>query len=330
MVPIGITKEGRWLSLDRSQKLLERGTEGGDGGAPSTFSPADGSLWDGISRLSGLDVVFPVLHGPYGEDGAIQGMLEMVDVPYVGAGVAASAVGMDKVLMKAIFVKEGLSVVPYKAVLRRDWEERPLDTIRAIEAEVPYPCFTKPANLGSSVGISKVRSRDDMGAALEEAARWDRKLLVEKAVDAREIEYGVLGNDNPQVSVPGEIVPAREFYDYYAKYYDEKTQLLIPAPLSPALAREAQALALQAYRAVDCSGMARVDMFLDRQDGRVYVNEINTIPGFTDVSMYPKLWEASGVSYPELLGRLIELAFERHREKKGTLAAPAESVLRGR
>ncbi|MBM2826294.1 MAG: D-alanine/D-alanine ligase [Dehalococcoidia bacterium] len=323
VVPIGITKEGHWLSPERSQEMLNQDIESSPSAKVAPTPPyGDGSLWDGVSQLFGLDVVFPALHGPYGEDGTIQGLLETVGAPYVGAGVAASAIGMDKALMKAVFVKEGLPVVPYVVIRRSEWEERPLDTIKGIEAEVLYPCFVKPASLGSSVGVSKVGSREDMGAALDEASRWDRKLLVEKAVTAREIECGLLGNEYPQASVVGEIIPAREFYDYYAKYHDNRTQLLIPASLPTEVAQRAQELALRAYKAIDCSGMARVDMFLDKNDGQVYVSEINTIPGFTSVSMYPKLWGASGVSYPALLDRLIDLALERHREWKRALTAP--------
>jgi D-alanine-D-alanine ligase len=265
--------------------------------------------------VSQLDVVFPILHGPYGEDGTIQGLLELAGIPYVGAGVTASAVGMDKALFKDIMRANGLPIVPHLIVKRQTWEQEPEEMVTRIEAEIGYACFVKPANLGSSVGISKAHNRSELGAALDEAARYDRKLIVEAAVDAREIEVSVLGNDEPIASVPGEIVPCNEFYDYAAKYLDGESELLIPAPIPSGTAALVQQLAIRAYLAIDCAGMARVDFLLDRKTDVVYINELNTIPGFTPISMYPKLWEASGISYSELIDRLIQLALERHSEK---------------
>jgi D-alanine-D-alanine ligase len=265
----------------------------------------------------GLDVIFPVLHGPYGEDGTVQGLLELADLPYVGAGVLASAVGMDKAAMKLVFASRGLPIVRHSVVLRRDWRGRP-DVVRAsLERELGYPMFVKPANLGSSVGISKVKTADALGPAMDLAAQFDRKLIVEEAVPAaREIECAVLGNDAPEASIPGEIVPSREFYDYEAKYLDEGSRLLIPAPLGEPEAAEVRRLAIEAFRAIDCAGMARVDFLLSRDTQALLLNEINTIPGFTTISMFAKLWAASGVPYPALLDRLIALALERHAEKR--------------
>jgi D-alanine-D-alanine ligase len=264
-----------------------------------------------------VDVVFPMLHGPMGEDGTVQGLFELADIPYVGAGVMSSAVGMDKAVMKDVFRAHGLPVVPYLVFLRSEWARDPTAVMAQIEARLGFPCFVKPANLGSSVGITKVHSFVELDAALAEAASFDRKLLVEWAVpQAREIECSVLGNDDPITSVPGEIKPGREFYDYEAKYFDEHTQLIIPAPLSDELTARVRELAIRAFRVVDCAGMARVDFLLSSETGELYVSEINTIPGFTAVSMYPKMWEASGLSYKELIDRLIELALERHGDKK--------------
>ncbi|MBI4496938.1 MAG: D-alanine--D-alanine ligase [Chloroflexi bacterium] len=321
IVPLGITKEGRWLCPAPSLDLLV--ACGGDDlrGLPLPDGPQftwEASLLPPAAALAALDVVFPVLHGPYGEDGTVQGLLELADVPYVGAGVAASAVGMDKALQKAILCRAGLPVVRYRTVLRSVWERHPQEVMDAIEAEFPYPCFVKPVNLGSSVGISKVRDREALALALFEAAQLDRKVLVEEGIPAREIECAVLGNEEPQASVVGEIIPHREFYDYEAKYHDDRTELVVPADLPRHVAEEVRELALQTYRALDCAGMGRVDFFLDRNTGRVYVNELNTIPGFTSVSMYPRLWEASGLPYPDLIDRLVALALERHQDKRRT------------
>jgi D-alanine-D-alanine ligase len=325
VVPIGITKEGRWLASGDPMLALSSGvvTESN----PALLLPEPSQ--QGLMRLedreqeralaaiqvSQLDVVIPILHGPYGEDGTVQGLLELAGLPYVGAGVAASAVGMDKVLFKDIMRAHGLPVVHSLMIKRKAWEQQPEQTVARIEAEVGYACFVKPANLGSSVGISKAHNPVELVTALDEAARYDRKLLVEVAVDAREIEVSVLGNDEPVASVPGEIVPCNLFYDYAAKYVDGESELLIPAPIPPETAELIRRLAVEAYLAIDCAGMARADFLLDRQTDHVYVNEVNTLPGFTPISMYPKLWEASGISYPELIDRLIELALERHADK---------------
>ena len=265
----------------------------------------------------GLDVVFPVLHGPYGEDGTVQGLLELANVPYVGAGVLGSAVGMDKAVMKTLFAAGGLPVGPYIVVLRREWNRNPRGVTTRVASELGYPVFVKPANLGSSVGISKAKSATELGAAMELALQFDRKSVIEAAVrKAREIECAVLGNDDPQASIPGEIVPSREFYDYEAKYLDEGSTTLIPAPLTTSQVAEVQRLSIAAFRAVDGAGMARVDFLVAGDTGEVWVNEVNTIPGFTTISMYPKLWEATGVPYAELIDRLITLALERHAEKQ--------------
>jgi D-alanine-D-alanine ligase len=267
-------------------------------------------------RESQLDVVFPILHGPFGEDGTVQGLLELADIPYVGAGVMASAVGMDKCIFKAVMRAHGLPVVRDLLVKRRAWEKEAEETLARIESEIGYPCFVKPANLGSSVGISKVRNRSELRSALDSAARYDRRLIVEVAVDpAREIEVSVLGNDDPIASVPGEIVPCNEFYDYAAKYVDDRSELLIPAPIPDHTAERVRQMAVDAYLAIDCAGLARADFLMETGTAKVYVNEVNTLPGFTPISMYPKLWEASGISYTDLIDRLIQLALERHSDK---------------
>jgi len=265
----------------------------------------------------GLDVVFPVLHGPYGEDGTVQGLLELANVPYVGAGVLASAVGMDKAAMKMVFVANGLPICDYQVFLARDWRHDERGVMNTIATKLGFPVFVKPANLGSSVGISKAHHATELRQAVELAAQFDRKIVVEAAVpNAREIECSVLGNDDPEASVPGEVVPSREFYDYEAKYLDEGSKLLIPAPLSDTQAADVRRLAIAAFKAIDGAGMARVDFLLGRDTGVLYVNEVNTIPGFTTIGMYSKMWAASGVAFPALLDRLIALALERHAEKQ--------------
>jgi D-alanine-D-alanine ligase len=265
----------------------------------------------------GLDVVFPVLHGPYGEDGTVQGLLELSNVPYVGAGVLASAVGMDKVIMKRLFAERGLPIVAFLEVRRRIWNADQQRIIGDVGVKLGYPVFVKPANLGSSVGISKVKSAADLPAAIDHAAEFDRKIIIEAAVPrAREIECAVVGNDEPDVSVPGEIIPSREFYDYEAKYIDEGSQSVIPASLTEAQTAEVRRLAIEAFKAIDGAGMARVDFLLSADTGALYLNEINTIPGFTTISMFAKLWAATGVDYPALLDRLVRLALERHAEKQ--------------
>jgi D-alanine-D-alanine ligase len=327
VIPIGITREGQWrvgatprelagqperllaAVLDRGQAVTASADPTGPQLVPTHPEGQE-------SPKSRLDVIFPVLHGTFGEDGTVQGLLELADIAYVGAGVLASATGMDKDAMKRLFRDAGLPVVDWMLVLRRDWERSPRACSRRIARALGFPLFVKPANLGSSVGISKVRTSRDLAGALDLAARYDRKIVVEKGLDAREIECSVLGNDQPVASVPGEIIPVNEFYDYEAKYLKEGSELVIPAKLSKSQSREVQELAVRAFRAIDCAGMARVDFLLDRPSGKVYVNEINTIPGFTPISMYPKLWEASGVPYPELIDRLVALALERHAEKR--------------
>ncbi|HAK54258.1 MAG TPA: D-alanine--D-alanine ligase A [Acidobacteria bacterium] len=277
---------------------------------------ADGTVAPPVQHLA-LDIVFPVLHGPYGEDGTVQGLLELADVPYVGAGVLASAVGMDKAVMKVLFGANGLAQVDHRLVRSAAWRDGPAAIRQMIASELGFPLFVKPANLGSSVGISKVKTADDLDAAIALAAQFDRKIVVEAAVpNAREIECAVLGNDDIATSVPGEVVPSREFYDYEAKYLDTGSALRIPAPIEPDEAEEVRRLAEAAFRAVDGCGMARVDFLLNDGTRELFVNELNTIPGFTTISMYAKLWEASGLAYPQLLDRLVELALERHADKK--------------
>jgi len=325
IVPIGITKEGRWLASGDPWKALSSGMLAESQPAALLAEPSDRGLMrleqsDQEHRLtavqlSHIDVVFPMLHGPFGEDGTVQGLLELAGIPYVGAGVMASAVGMDKAVFKDVMRAHGLPIVPHIVVSRRSWEAQRPATLERIEAEIGYDCFVKPANLGSSVGISKAHDRAELVAALDKAARYDRKLVVEHALDAREIEISVLGNDDPIVSVPGEILPCNEFYDYAAKYVGQESEVVIPAPIPAQVVDRVRQLALRAYQAIDCAGMARVDFLLDRPTGEVYINELNTIPGYTTISLYPKLWEASGISYGELIDRLIELALERHADK---------------
>jgi D-alanine-D-alanine ligase len=326
VVPIGITKEGRWLASGDPHKALRSGVAAESCPAALLAEPSQKGLMrleeqdrdQGIRavRESRLDVVFPILHGPFGEDGTVQGLLELADIPYVGAGVMASAVGMDKCIFKAVMRAHGLPVVRDMLVKRRAWETEAEGTLARIESEIRYPCFVKPANLGSSVGISKARNRSELRLALDSAARYDRKLIVEVAVDgAREIEVSVLGNDDPIASVPGEIVPCNEFYDYAAKYVDDRSELLIPAPIPDQTAEQVRQMAVDAYLAIDCAGLARADFLMETGTAKVYINEVNTLPGFTPISMYPKLWEASGISYTDLIDRLIQLALERHSDK---------------
>ncbi len=323
VVPIGITKQGQWLlgkALKGSSALaLPEVLEHGDAVIP----PSNPSGQELISRSSTgagarVDVVFPVLHGTFGEDGTIQGLLELAGIPYVGAGVLASATGMDKDAMKRLFRDAGLPVVPWQLVLRHEWECSPKTARRRIEHKIGYPAFVKPANLGSSVGISKVHSRNELGPAMDLAAQYDRKIIVEVGIDAREIECAVLGNDRPEASLPGEIVPVNEFYDYDAKYVREGSELMVPAKIGARRTKRVRDLAVRAFQAIDGAGMARVDFLMDRRSGKIFVNEINTIPGFTSISMYPKLWEATGIPYPKLIDRLIELALERAEEKRRT------------
>jgi D-alanine-D-alanine ligase len=356
VVPIGITKEGHWVTAADAERLLkgefshheERHLRAGDpevtpgaavlargeavvvppepqqhGGALAAFQTDASShalVRRAADRAINVDVIFPVLHGTFGEDGTIQGLLELADLPYVGAGVLGSAAGMDKDIMKSLFRAAGLPIVKHVTFLRNDWESNSKKIQKLVESKLKYPVFVKPANLGSSVGISKAHDRKELGPAIEEAARFDRKIVIEQGVGgkqkAREIECAVLGNDRPEASVPGEIVPSKEFYDYDAKYLDEGSQLIIPAKLSKAETKEVQQLAIGAFKAVDCSGLARVDFLMEPKSRKIYLNEINTMPGFTSISMYPKLWEATGISYSDLIGRLIQLGVERYEEKK--------------
>lgn len=327
VVPIGISRQGRWvigkshcaLPPDPSVRGLVRLRNGGGavqkaGGGSARGRAAHAA--EGGALKGRLDVVFPMVHGTGGEDGSLQGLLELAGIPYVGAGVLGSAIGMDKAMMKVAFAQAGLPIVDHRVIRSSDLEQDRERFIRAVESAFGYPCFVKPANGGSSVGISKAKDRDGLADAIDLAARYDRKVVVERAVDGREIECSVLGNDKPEASVPGEIVPSNEFYDYRAKYIDTGSRLLIPAPLSAEQAGRIRDLAVKAFRALDLCGMARVDFFLDRTSEAIFVNEVNTIPGFTPISMYPKLWEASGVTFPALVDRLVRLALERHAEKK--------------
>jgi D-alanine-D-alanine ligase len=324
-VPLYVDKSGRWL-VGGSVKRLS----GDDAGRTYVYLPPDPTqrslvpAHGGVPRngtLPALDAVFPVFHGLNGEDGTIQGVLELANVPYVGAGVLGSALGLDKIYMKRAFHAAGLPIVDYVFTTRRQYEQGPAAFLALVEEQIGYPCFSKFANSGSSVGTTKAHNREELVEGLRLACSFDRKVLVERAVDARELEVSVLGNDQPQASVVGEVVPAREFYDYEAKYLDEGSRLLIPAPIEAAVAEQVRAMALQAFTAVDAAGMARVDFFMERTTGHLLVNEVNTIPGFTRISMYPKLWEASGIPYSTLIERLVDLAIERFNDKQRSQTA---------
>jgi D-alanine-D-alanine ligase len=325
IVPIGISSEGRWITGADPMRALEQGGDAESAailGDPSQralmrMERTDDDLT--LSSVAELDVIIPVLHGPFGEDGTIQGLLELAGLPYVGAGVLGSAVAMDKVVFKKVMEAERIPILPYRLVLRSEWQRDPAGVVARIEADFDYPVFTKPVNLGSSVGISKCVGRQALEQGLAEAARYDRRVVVEQGIEAREIECSVLGNDDPVASIAGEIIPSREFYSYQAKYLDmgeEASDLLIPAPIPAAIHDQVRAWAVRAYKAIDCAGMARVDFLLEKSTDRLYMNEINTIPGFTAISMYPKLWEASGLPYSELIERLIALALERYDDKQ--------------
>jgi len=318
-VPIGISKEGHWLIGEGAQKMLPDVLRTGQRVVMSA-DPTESALMplDGSPRGQKLDVVFPVIHGTFGEDGTMQGLLELAGLPFVGAGVLGSAIGMDKDVAKKLMQVAGIPVVPWIAVQRADWERDPKAIRRAVEKKFKYPVFVKPATLGSSVGMTKVHSRAELGPALDLAAEFAMKIMIERAVSAREIEVSVLGNHDPRASIPGEIVPHREFYDYAAKYLEEGTQLLIPAKLKKSEIKKVQAMAVTAFRALELSGMARVDFFIEKRGGKIFLNEVNTIPGFTSISMYPKLWEANGIPFRELITKLIDLALEQHREKART------------
>lgn len=348
VVPIGITKEGRWLTDTHAERLLqgekheESGRHLGAGDPAATpgavvlakgeavivppvpdahgLVPFESAASSGNQGID-VDVIFPVLHGTFGEDGTIQGLFELADIPYVGAGVLGSAAGMDKDVMKLLFSAAGLRIVKHVTLLRSQWEKDKKKAVKLVESKLKYPVFVKPANLGSSVGISKAHDRKELGPAIEMAAGYDRKIVIEQGVGgkkqkARELEISVLGNDEPKASTVGEIVPSAEFYDYNAKYLDEGSKLVIPAKLSKKQVKEVQEMAIRAFQAVDCSGLARVDFLMDPKGGKLYLNEINTMPGFTSISMYPKLWAASGLEYSDLIDRLIELAMERATDKK--------------
>jgi D-alanine-D-alanine ligase len=366
VVPIGITKDGRWLTAEHAEKLLKgeghaeksvgatqathlragdpEATPGAavlatgesvvvppepawrDGLAPfqtnaTSVVATDANLRRAADRAINVDVIFPVLHGTFGEDGTIQGLLELADIAYVGAGVLGSSAGMDKDIMKSLFRAAGLPIVKHVTVLRSQFEREPKKVQNAVDGKLKYPVFVKPANLGSSVGISKAHDRKELGPAIAEAAKFDRKIVIEEGVGgkknkAREIECAVLGNDDPKASIAGEIVPCKEFYDYEAKYLVEGSEAVIPAKLTKAEMKTVQRLAIAAFQAVDCTGLARVDFLMDPKSRKIFVNEINTMPGFTAISMYPKMWAASGVAYPELIDRLIQFAIARHDDKK--------------
>jgi D-alanine-D-alanine ligase len=359
VVPIGITKDGRWLTAEHAEKLL-RGDRQADKNVRSTqatqlragdpeatpgaavlatgesvvvppeparrdagLAPfqADANLRRASDRAINVDVIFPVLHGTFGEDGTIQGLLELADIAYVGAGVLGSSAGMDKDIMKSLFRAARLPIVKHVTILRSQFEGEAKRTQKLVESKLKYPVFVKPANLGSSVGISKAHDRKELGPAIAEAAKFDRKIVIEEGVGgknnkAREIECAVLGNDDPKASIAGEIVPCKEFYDYDAKYLAEGSELVIPAKITKAEMKTVQRLAIAAFQAVDCTGLARVDFLMDPKSRRIFVNEINTMPGFTAISMYPKLWAATGLPYAELIDRLIHLGIERHEDKK--------------
>src|SRR6202041_994283 len=365
VVPIGITKDGRWLTAEHAERLLKGEAQKAAGeGARSTQAamlragdpeatpgaavlaagesvvvppePArrdaglapfqtdlktDANLRRASDRAINVDVIFPVLHGTFGEDGTIQGLLELADIAYVGAGVRGSAAGMDKDIMKSLFRAAGLPIVKHVTVLRGEFEREPKKVQKLVASKLKYPVFVKPANLGSSVGISKAHDRKELGPAIAEAAKFDRKIVIEQGVGgkknkAREIECAVLGNDEPKASIAGEIIPCKEFYDYDAKYLSEGSEAVIPAKITKAEMKTVQRLAIAAFKAVDCTGLARVDFLMDSKSRKIFVNEINTMPGFTAISMYPKMWVASGVSYPALIDRLIQLGIERHEDKK--------------
>ena len=323
VIPIGITREGVWKRPSNALSLLQQGKIADvsqELATSQTVLPMDPQQ----TEVRELDVVFPVLHGPYGEDGTVQGFLELAGLPYVGAGVVGSAVSMDKTIMRRLFAEAGLPLASWQWYRRSQWQQDRQGVLEDVEKKLGYPCFVKPANLGSSVGINRARNRPELEHALDVAAQYDRKLVVEQAVvQAREIEVSVLGNDNPEASVPGEIRPGADFYDYKAKYLDDTSELLIPAPLSTEQTILVRDLAIRAFQAVDASGMGRVDFFLNGQ-GKFLVNEINTIPGFTHISMYPKLWEASGMPFSQLLDRLIELALERYKDQQNNRVLPNE------
>lgn len=331
VVPIGITKQGLWLSGPDVHRRLTEQTEPApqlaahiaNKAAERALTPfLDDSVATQNAPMGSVDVILPILHGPMGEDGTVQGFLELANLPYVGCGVLGSAAAMDKAMAKAVFRANGLPVTADVLVLRHEWQSAPAETVAKIEATLRYPLFIKPANMGSSVGVTKAHHRAELEAGLNLAARFDRRLLVEQGIkNAREIEVAVLGNNAPIASEPGEVIPSREFYSYASKYIDDNSGLLIPAPLKQGQTARVREMALTAFKALDCAGLARVDFLLEEPEGVFYLNEINTMPGFTAISMYPKLWQAGGISYTELIDRLIELAFERYADKQQNAAS---------
>jgi D-alanine-D-alanine ligase len=312
VVPIAITRAGAWLLPDRSPLELTAS----DGALPEVEAAGTELAVRPEQGVGGVDVVFPILHGPFGEDGTVQGLFELADLPYVGSGVLASALAMDKAMAKVVLAQAGLPQAPYLVVPERDWRADPDRVAAEVEGRLAYPVFTKPARLGSSIGISKVKTPDRLAAGLGDAFAHDTKALVEQGIVARELECGVLGNDAPEASVVGEVVPGHEFYDFEAKYLDESLKLEIPAPVPGAVRERVRELSLRAFQALDCEGFARVDFFYEEATGRVLLNEVNTIPGFTPKSMFPMLWGASGLSYPDLVARLVDLAVERHAARR--------------
>jgi D-alanine-D-alanine ligase len=332
VIPIGVSREGVWLTDGDPMSELQAGSPlfGLDPGrrhepgevvervealAVQANSGGSGAVIPKNGWAGQLDVLFPVLHGPMGEDGTIQGLFDLMDVPYVGAGVAASAVAMDKALAKQLLAQAGIPQVDWLSVLRKEWRAFPDQVTGDIAREIGFPCFVKPANMGSSVGVGKAHTPAELPAVMSEACRHDRKILVERDAQSRELEVSVLGNDQPMASVVGEIIPGHEFYDYEAKYVDDSARCLIPAEIPDETSAEVRDLAIRAYRTLDCAGMARVDFFYHEPSGTVYLNEVNTIPGFTSISMYPKLWEASGLSLPDLVSQLVDLAIERYDDR---------------
>lgn len=338
ITPIGITRDGIWVTGENVWQALDQNKTSDL--TRVTLLPEPGNNWlyairqtpsaNTLEPLTQIDVLFPVLHGTFGEDGTLQGLLEMSSIAYVGAGVLASSVGMDKALFKDVMRANAIPIVDSIVVTRKQLETMMDQTLDQAETLAPYPLFIKPVNLGSSVGISKCTNRSDLLEGLMDAARFDRRVLIERGLNAREIEVSVLGNENPEATDPGEIVPSDEFYSYRAKYIDGKSGLLIPAPIPRQTAEEIRSFAVKAYKAIDCAGMARVDFLLDNDDGKVYLNEVNTIPGFTEISMYPKLWEANGLAYPQLIDRLIDLALERKAENDRTVRTYDTAANRGR
>lgn len=332
VLPVGIARNGSWFYGEDAWEMLQSGKLPGkslrvailpDPGLKGLYVLEGGQA----GRLIPVDVVFPILHGTFGEDGTVQGLLELAGLPYVGAGVLGSSLGMDKILMKTVLKQSGVPVGNFTWFLADDWQKQGESIKETVREAIGYPCFVKPANLGSSVGITKVYGEERLDAAVAEASRYDRKVLIEEFLPGKEIEVSVLGNDEPVASVPGEIIPCNDFYDYNAKYIDDRSQLKIPAPLPEELARKVQELAIKTYRALDCAGLGRVDFFVNVEKEKIWVNEINTLPGFTSISMYPKLWEASGIPFGELLDKLVTLALERKnaRDKLETVYSPAGS-----